>query len=121
MVPDASIAFAALTLIAFNAGGRPPTRPRARLAVNAVRVRSHTSSISPPLSGASVLPASIAVETTVESWFCATATETDFRTTACRDRPGAPVLSNSIGNFLVNGRWPIGQPDDADAAARIGL
>jgi hypothetical protein len=30
MVPDASIAFAALTLVAFNAGGRPPTRPRAR-------------------------------------------------------------------------------------------
>ena len=37
MVPDASIAFAALTLMASNAGGRPPIRPRARLAARAVR------------------------------------------------------------------------------------
>ena len=46
MVPDASIAFAALTLMAFNAGGRPPIRPRARLAASAVRVRSRRSSTS---------------------------------------------------------------------------
>jgi len=46
MVPDASIAFAALTWMAFNAGGRPPTRPRARLAASAVRVRSRRSSTS---------------------------------------------------------------------------
>ena len=46
MVPDASIAFAALTLVASNAGGRPPTRPRARLAASAVRVRSRRSSTS---------------------------------------------------------------------------
>jgi hypothetical protein len=46
MVPDASIAFAALTLMASNAGGRPPTRPRARLAARAVRVRSRKSSTS---------------------------------------------------------------------------
>ena len=42
----ASIAFAALTLMASNAGGRPPTRPRARLAASAVRVRSRKSSTS---------------------------------------------------------------------------
>ena len=46
MVPDASIAFAAVTLMASNAGGRPPTRPRARLAASAVRVRSRKSSTS---------------------------------------------------------------------------
>jgi hypothetical protein len=46
MVPDASIAFAALTLMASSAGGRPPTRPRARLAARAVRVRSRKSSTS---------------------------------------------------------------------------
>ena len=46
MVPDASIALAALTLTAFNAGGRPPMRPRARLAANPVRVRSRRSSTS---------------------------------------------------------------------------
>jgi hypothetical protein len=46
MVPDASIAFAALTWMASNAGGRPPIRPRARLAASAVRVRSRRSSIS---------------------------------------------------------------------------
>jgi hypothetical protein len=40
MMPDASIAFAALTLRAFSAGEWPPLRPRARLAVKAVRVRS---------------------------------------------------------------------------------
>ena len=37
MVPDASIAFAAMILMASNAGGRPPRRPRARLAARAVR------------------------------------------------------------------------------------
>jgi hypothetical protein len=37
-VPDASIAFAALILMALKAGGRPPTRPRARLAASAVRI-----------------------------------------------------------------------------------
>ena len=46
MVPDASIAFAAVTLMASNAGGRPPIRPRARLAARAVRVRSRRSSTS---------------------------------------------------------------------------
>ena len=46
MVPDANIAFAAVTLMASNAGGRPPTRPRARLAARAVRVRSRRSSTS---------------------------------------------------------------------------
>ena len=46
MVPDASIAFAARTLMASNAGGRPPTRPRARLAAKAIRVRSRRSSTS---------------------------------------------------------------------------
>jgi hypothetical protein len=45
MVPDASIAFAAVTWMASRAGG-PPTRPRARLAANAVRVRSRRSSTS---------------------------------------------------------------------------
>ena len=43
MVPDASIAFAALTLMASKAGGRPPIRPRVRLAARAVRVRSRRS------------------------------------------------------------------------------
>lgn len=46
IVPAASIALAALTLMAFSAGGRPPTRPRARLAASAVRVRSRKSSTS---------------------------------------------------------------------------
>jgi hypothetical protein len=41
MVPSASIALAALTLMAFSAGGRPPIRPPARLAAKAVLVRSH--------------------------------------------------------------------------------
>ena len=46
MVPDASIALAAVTLMVSNAGGRPPIRPRARLAASAVRVRSRKSSTS---------------------------------------------------------------------------
>ena len=37
MVPDASIAFAAVTLTASNAEGRPPMRPRAQPAATAVR------------------------------------------------------------------------------------
>jgi hypothetical protein len=44
MVPDAIFAFAAVTLMASNAG--PPIRPRARLAARAVRVRSRRSSTS---------------------------------------------------------------------------
>ena len=46
MVPDASIAFAAVTLMASKAGGRPPTRPRARLAAIPILVRSRKSSTS---------------------------------------------------------------------------
>ena len=46
MVPDASIAFAALILDLSSAAGRPPRRPRARLAASAVRVRSRRSSTS---------------------------------------------------------------------------
>ena len=43
MAPDFSITFAALMLTAFNAGGRPPTRPE-RGSPPAVRVRSRRSS-----------------------------------------------------------------------------
>ena len=46
MVPDANVAFAAVTLMASNAGGRPPIRPRARLAAKAMRVHSRRSSTS---------------------------------------------------------------------------
>ena len=46
ILPDDSIALAAVILIASNAGGRPPTRPRARLAANKARVRSRSSSTS---------------------------------------------------------------------------
>jgi hypothetical protein len=39
IVPDASTALAALIWMGFNAGGRPPMRPRTRLAASVVRVR----------------------------------------------------------------------------------
>jgi hypothetical protein len=40
MVPDASIAFAALILDSSSAAGRPPRRPRAAAAISPARVRS---------------------------------------------------------------------------------
>jgi hypothetical protein len=70
MVPDASIAFAAVTLMASNAGGRPPIRPRARLAASAVRVRSRRSSTSNCPSAAKMCRISRPVALVVSMFSC---------------------------------------------------
>ena len=104
MVPDASIAFAAVTFRALSAGGRPPIRPRARLAASAVLVRSRRSSTSNCPRAAKMWRISRPVDGT--GWvalFCQNMAEIAFEL-AAHDRTYERLASNYMIQFLLIAR-----------------